>query len=361
MANQQQLLVFAGSYAERENSGVYVYRLNEETLELDLLDEVSGLKNPTFLNVDASSGYLYSIAEGTSAEGGKTGEAVAFLFDAAQGKLTRVNENTTTASPTCHIQRDPLDRYLIVVSYHGGMVGLMEIEEGGRIGRQLDVQQHEGHSVHKRQDCPHPHSTFFSPDGRYLFVQDLGLDIIRTYTLDRENNKLVPHRDNRIHAGAGPRHLTFHPNGQFAFVINELDSTISSLRFDADTGALNEIGSVSTLPDGFDGENTCAEVVISKDGRFLYGSNRGHDSLVVFAVDGDTGALSPIQHVTSGGGHPRHFALAPSGRLIVAANKDTNNIALFRVDPESGRLEYTGRSTEVSQPVCVQPVYVPVS
>lgn len=354
----QQLLVFVGSYAERENSSVYAYRFNEETLQLDLLSEVSGLKNPTFLNVDPAGGILYAISEGTSPVGGKTGEAVSFRFDPQQGTLTKLNENTTTAAPTCHIQRDPQDRYLIVVSYHGGMAGLMEIESDGRIGSLLDVQQHEGHSVKERQDRPHPHSTFFSPDGRYLYVQDLGLDIIRTYTIDRENHKLVPHRDNKIHPGAGPRHLAFHPNGQFAYVINELDCTISTLRYDADTGALNEVAAVSTLPDSFDGENTCAEVTVSKDGRFLYGSNRGHDSLVVFAIHPESGELSLVQHVPTEGGHPRHFALTPSGRFIITANRDTNNIAVFRVDPESGQLEFTGRSAEVSQPVCVIPVQV---
>ncbi|CDN44999.1 lactonase family protein [Paenibacillus sp. P22] len=348
------LYVFVGSYAEPDGSGLYAYRWNEDELSLDLLAEADGLKNPTFLNIDPAGRFVYAISEGKSPEGGKTGAAVSFRFDPLDNSLERLSEAATTDGPTCHIQRDPDSRHLVVVSYHGGMVGLMELDADGKIGPRLDQQQHEGHSVNEeRQDRPHPHSSQFSPDGRYVFVQDLGLDLIRTYAV--EEGALKPVRDNDIHAGAGPRHLAFHPDGHIAYVINEVDSTVSVLEYDAETGGLTELHYLPTLPEGYEGENTCAEIAVSSDGRFVYGSNRGHDSIVVYEGSDEGRRLKPVQHIHTEGEHPRHFALTPDGNWLFAANKDTNNIALFRVDRQSGKLQYTDRSFEVSQPVCVMP------
>ncbi|WP_370872468.1 lactonase family protein [Paenibacillus zeirhizosphaerae] len=355
---EQRLLVFAGSYAEPEGSGVYVYSFDENTGELSLLDEFAGLKNPTFLNVNPVTRKLYAIGETVSASDEKVGEAAAFDIDPATGTLALLNR-TQTVAPTCHIQRNAEGNRLTVPSYHGGMVGLLSIGADGKIGELLDVVQHEGNSVHpERQDRPHPHSTFYSPDGKLLFVQDLGLDRIRAYSLAGDKFKL--HSEAATHPGAGPRHLAFHPNGKFAFVINEVDSTVTSFAYDAVAGTLTEIESVPTLPEGFEGENTTAEIVVSEDGAYVYGSNRGHDSIVVYAVDVNTGKLSLVEHVPVQGEHPRHFALTPGGKYLIAANRDTNNIVTFRVDKASGRLEYTGLSLSVSKPVCVQPFYFEV-
>lgn len=356
--SEQRLLVFAGSYAEAEGSGVYVYSFDENTGELSLLDEFAGLKNPTFLNVNPAARKLYAIGETVSSSGEKVGEAAAFDIDPAAGTIKLLNR-TQTVGPTCHIQRNPAGDRLTVPSYHGGMIGLLSIEEDGKIGELLDVVQHEGKSVHpERQDRPHPHSTFYSPDGKLLFVQDLGLDRIRAYSLDGDKFKL--HSETATHPGAGPRHLAFHPNGKFAFVINEVDSTVTSFAYDAGAGTLTEIATVPTLPEGFEGENTTAEIVVSEDGAYVYGSNRGHDSIVVYAVDVNTGKLSLVEHVPVQGQHPRHFALTPGGKYLIAANRDTNNIVTFRVDKASGRLEYTGLSVSVSKPVCVEPFYFEV-
>ncbi|MCA0758006.1 lactonase family protein [Paenibacillus sp. N4] len=356
---QQRLLIFAGSYAEAEDNGVYVYSFDEQTGTLTLTDEFSGLKNPTFLNVDTERSLLYSISETVSPEGKKVGEAAAFAIDAANGKLRLLNRKVTVESTTCHIQRDAASRYLTVTSYHGGMIGLLGIGEDGGVGELLDVRQHEGSSRHpERQDRPHPHSSFYSPDGRYLLVSDLGLDRVVTYSVDEEKLQLVKRSEAVLHPGAGPRHLTFHPNGKFVFVINEVDSTITSFTYDSDNGQLTEVETVSTLPEGLQEENSCAEIAISSDGQFLYGSNRGHDSIVVFAVDGQSGRLTLVQHISTEGGHPRHFALTPNGRYLLAANRDSDNIVTFTVDRESGKLAYTGRQVRVSKPVCLVPVYI---
>lgn len=360
MSENKRLLVIAGSYAETENEGIYAYELNEDTGSLSKLDGISGVKNPTFVNVDAENNKVYAIGEAVSAEGNKMSEAVALSIDPSTGKLALVNRNNSLTAPPCHIQRDPSGRYLILSSYHGGLVGLQSVTDNGEVGVLLDEKKHEGHGANPaRQEKPHVHSAFFSPDGKYLMVQDLGADKIAIYTIDADKNELVLHSETKTHPGAGPRHLAFHPNGQFAFVINEVDSSISSYRYDAEAGTLTEIASLSTLPEGYDGaENTTAEIVVSNDGRFVYGSNRGHDSLVVFAVNAETGHLTHVETVSVEGQHPRHFALTPSGKLLIAANRDTNNIVTFTVDQESGRLKYTGHSTGVSKPVCVKPVYL---
>jgi 6-phosphogluconolactonase len=353
-AGSDRLLVFVGSYAEEEGPGIYLYELNEEKEELSLLDQVSGLKNPTFLNVDAARLKLYSIAEGVSDDGQKTGDVAVFAIEPAEGKLQFIKRSRAVDAPTCHIQRDADNRYLLVASYHGGSIGLVGLQKDGNVGGRLDAVQHEGGSVHARQDRPHPHSVFFSPDQRYLFVPDLGLDRIRAYTIDPEG-KLRFHGDTPTQPGAGPRHLAFHPNGKFAFVINEIDSTINSYQYDANAGTLQWIETVPTLPvDAGPIENTCAEISVSEDGRYLYGSNRGHDSIVVYRIDAETGRLTYVEHVSTEGQHPRHFALMPGGRLLLAANRDTNNLVLFRVDPESGKLTFTGKTVNASKPVCVQ-------
>ncbi|MCQ6562105.1 lactonase family protein [Paenibacillus mendelii] len=355
-AKQKPLFIFTGSYAEPENSGVYVYSFNEENGQLTLLDQVGGLKNPTFLDVDAERKVLYSIGERQTPEGSKTAEAAAFAIDERTGKLSLLNREHTVPAPTCHIQRDIRNPLLVVSSYHGGMIGLVALREDGQVGELLDTKQHEGHSVHPNQDRPHPHSAFFSPNGRFVFIQDLGIDRIRSYSIDAQRGVLTLHGEATEKPGAGPRHLAFHPEGAYAFVINELNSSITSYSYDAEQGQLTAIETVPTLPEDYNGDNSCAEINVSEDGRFVYGSNRGHDSIVVYAFNSITGKLSLVEHVSVEGSHPRNFALTPGGQYLIAANRDTNNIVTFRVDQESGKLHYTGNHVEVSKPVCVRPV-----
>lgn len=356
--NHDKLFVFVGSYAESENSGVYTYSL-EEGGQLILQDEIAGFKNPTFLNVDPKQHKIYVISETKSMDGAKMGEISTLIVDPVTGEMKLNNRKNSVQSSTCHIQRDSDTQSLIVTSYHGGMIGLHAIEKDGSAGELVDVMQHEGHSVDpKNQDRPHPHSSFFSPDGKFLFVQDLGLDIIQAYSIDPDKHQLIKKGTTHLHPGAGPRHLTFHPDGSYAFVINELNSTITSFAYDAEKGELTEQETVPTLPSDYTGENGCAEIAISQDGKYVYGSNRGHDSIVVYAFDKVAGKLSYVEHVSVEGEHPRHFAITPQGDYLIVANRDTNNLTTFRVDQASGRLQYTGISVTVSKPVCVQPYYL---
>ncbi|MGZ9584884.1 lactonase family protein [Paenibacillus marinisediminis] len=355
MASQEQrMLVFVGSYADASSDGVYVYEFNEERGELKQLHSVAGLKNPTFLNVDESRRILYAIGETAAEDGSKTSDAISYAIQPTDGTLTEMNRAYALNGPACHIQRSSDNRYLTLTSYHKGSVSLVSLTEEGNVGELLDIQQHDGSSVNRAGDIkPHPHSSFYSPDERYLFVCDLGLDLIRAYKVDQAAGKLVHHGDTVLQPGSGPRHMVFHPNGKFAYVINELDSTFTAFEYDADNGTLNAIETVSTLPEGENVNNSCAEVTISADGNYLYGSNRGHDSIVVYAVDSNTGKLSLVEHVSTQGEHPRHFSILPGGRYLIAANRDTNNMTVFKVDPASGKLAYTGHSVEVSKPVCV--------
>lgn len=351
-----RLMLFIGSYAEAEGPGVYVYELQADTGELRQLDQVSGLKNPTFLNVDEQNHRLYTLTEAT-VNGSKGGAAASFQIDTSTGKLRELNREVNLESTTCHINRDEDNKYLVVSSYHGGTVGLVALNADGTIGEIVDTKQHTGHGADpERQDKPHVHSAFFSPDGRFLFVSDLGIDIVRAYTINRTNHTLEFHADTHLPPGSGPRHLAFHPGGKYAYVINEVNSTIAAFSYDQEAGKLAALEVVPTLPEDFRGENTTAEIAVSQDGRYLYGSNRGHDSIVVYSINQDSGRLTYVEHVSTEGGHPRHFALTPDGSLLIAANRDSNNLAVFRVNKETGQLSFTGQTAEVSKPVCVKPV-----
>ncbi|GAA3402924.1 lactonase family protein [Paenibacillus hodogayensis] len=352
--SQGYMLVFVGSYAEAANDGVYVYRMDKESGALTPLDRAAGLQNPTFLSLDADRLRLHAIAE-RFVDGQRQGAAVSFAIDPVSGKLTELSRSGTVNTTTCHIQRDGTNCYFAVASYSGGQVGLLASGENGTVGELLDAKRHEGSSVDpERQDRPHPHSVFFSPDNRFAFVPDLGMDRIRGYRLLADEGRLEFHGDTSVPPGAGPRHLAFHPSGRFVYVINELDSTVASFRYEAEEGILQPLEVVSTLPEGFAGESACAEVQVSPDGNYLYGSNRGHDSIVVYAIDAGTGKLRTVEHVSTRGGHPRHFSLSLEGDFLLAANRDSDNVVVFKVDKATGRLEYTGVTVEASKPVCVK-------
>lgn len=353
LASGERTLVFTGAYADSGDKGIGVYGFDQQSGEMKLLFQQSGIKNPTFLNVDSDRKRLYAIGE-MQENGQKRAEIITFAIDPSTGSLEELSRTHASSSSTCHIQRDPEDRYLIVTSYHGGLVDLVSLNEEGVADKLLDEQSHERHKASSEQH-PRAHSAFFSPDGRYIYVQDLGLDKIITYRLKKEEQKLEFCGETQLEAGAGPRHLAFHPGGHFAYVINELNSTVTVLRYHAADGRLEKIQTLSTLPGNFSGESYCAEIAVSEDGRTVYGSNRGHDSLAVFSVDEESGKLTPIQHISTEGGHPRHFSLMPGGRFLVAANRDGDNLVLYRVNVENGTLEFTGKTYSQSKPVCVKP------
>ncbi|MFK7696269.1 lactonase family protein [Paenibacillus sp. HJGM_3] len=345
---------YIGSYAEAEDPSVYACAFDAETGRLTLLQQTSGLINPTFLAIDPVRRTLLAIAEDRGPAGERLGAAVAYAIDERTGELTFRNRQATVAASTCHIMLDHSRRSFAVASYSGSRIGLSRMEDDGSAGPATDTHMHEGSGIRPQQDKPHPHSVFFDPANRFALVPDLGIDRIVVYRLDLEQLKLVPHGETAVAAGAGPRHFVFHPTAPYGYVINELNSTVTAFVYDGDLGRLTEIESVTTLPSGYEGNNATADIHISPDGRFLYGSNRGHDSIVVYAIDAATGRLSLIEHVSSGGGHPRNFGLSPDGRFLLAANRDSDNVVTFARDAATGKLQPTGDELRVSKPVCVK-------
>ncbi|WP_258525817.1 lactonase family protein [Paenibacillus sp. YN15] len=351
-SSNKRIFAFIGSYAEAEEDGVYVCLFHPEHGELTVTDRIQSLKNPTFLDVDPEKRILYVLSEGQT--GGRSGVAAAFSIDPEKGKLTGLNRERTVDSPICHIQLDKSRRCLFTASYHGGLVGVNAVLEDGRIGPSAQVIAHTGSSILPAQTQARAHSVFVDPDNRFAVVCDLGMDKIVSYRIDPEGPSLTEAASVELPPGSGPRHFAFHPKLAMGYSINELSSTITVFRYDRTSGVLTPVQTVSTLPGDFTGESATADIHISGDGRFLYGSNRGHDSIAVFAVSLADGTLTPVEYIPTQGGHPRNFALSLDDRLLLAANRDGNNIVVFNRDGETGRLSANGRSLTLPKPVCIK-------
>jgi len=350
------LLIFIGTYTPKDGASRGIY-----TITLDPVHGVLGAPrlaaetpNPTFLAWHPDGRTLYALGQGPGPDGSTSGGAVAYRFDAATGGLTPLNARGTDGGGTTHLAADATGRMLVTVSYGGGQVASFPLAADGSIGPRASWITPAGTlgPNTRRQDKPHPHSVTLSPDNRFAYVCDLGLDRIFRYRLEPATGTLVPAGETATAPGAGPRHSKFSADGRFFYVINELDGTVATYAVDAE-GGLTARQVLSTLPDGFTGANTTAEIRISPDGRFVYGSNRGHDSLAAFARDPAAGTLTRVEIVPSGGGHPRNFNLSPDGRWLLCANRDSDNVVVFRVDPASGRLTPTGSIATVPQAVCV--------
>lgn len=348
-----QLLCFIGSYAEADSEGLHVCSFDPKSGMLERLHSVSGLHNPTFLAIDEHHSRLYAIEEASGSQGERLGAVSVFNIDQGHGSLQLIHSASTIPAPTCHIELDQTNQCVIVSSYHGGMVGVTQIGTDGHLSEETHIQQHEGKSVLPVQDRPRAHSANIDHNNRFVIVCDLGLDRLFTYRLDAETGKLSYASDVRVAPGAGPRHFTFHPTLPRGYVINELDSTVTVFDYDDQTGKLDALQTISTLPESYTGDNACADIHISPDGKFLYGSNRGHDSIVVYSIN-DSGHLTLVDHTSTQGGHPRNFALSPDGAYLLAANRDGNNIVVFSRNEQTGKLTPTGHQLELSKPVCVK-------
>ena len=349
------MFVYVGTYTVRGSKGIYQYRMDASSGALELVSSSSGLENPTFLAIEPRRRYLYAVSE--MLDDRPEGAVSAFSIAPETGGLTYLNQQSTRGTGPCHVTVDKTGKFALGVNYSGGSVFVLPIRQDGSLGQATDFIQHEGSSVNaERQEGPHAHSVTLDATNCYAFAADLGLDKIIIYKFDSVEGKLAPNQQPwaRVRAGAGPRHFAFHPNGRHAYVINELDSTLTAFAYDQMKGTLTEAETVSTLPGDFHGTKSCADVHVSPSGRFLYGSNRGHDSIVVFAIDDETGRLTYVDHEPSGGETPRNFVIDPTGTLLLAANQDTDSIVTFRIDQETGKLNPTGHVVEVPAPVCLK-------
>ncbi len=351
------MLVYVGTYTRTESKGIYVYRMDEATGELSYLSHATGIENPTFLAIHPNSRYLYAVSEVPEYAGRSSGAIMAYYIEEGTGGLTYINERPTGGPGPCHVAVDATGRFALVANYLGGSVCVLPIGDNGSLGKATDFVQHEGSSVDpRRQGEPHAHSVNIDDSNKYVFVADLGTDKVVTYLLDAEKGKLTPNDVSftKLHDGAGPRHLAFHPNGKSAYLINELDSTITAFALDSDRGALDEIQTLPTLPEDFSGTSHCADIHVSPSGSFLYGSNRGHDSIAIYSIDGGSGKLTFLGHEPTGGRTPRNFAIDPTGAFLLAANQDSGSIVTFRIDGDTGLLSATGASAAVPMPVCLK-------
>ncbi len=351
-----QYFVYVGTYTKEKSKGIYAYRFNPAKDQLTSIGLVAETTNPSFLAVHPNRRFLYAVSEMANYEGRNSGAVSAFAIDPKTGKLSFLNKVSSRGGGPAFVTVDKTGKDVLVANYGGGSVAALPVLEDGRLGEASAFVQHAGSSVNaKRQQGPHAHSINVSPDNRFALVADLGLDQVLVYSFDPTKGSLAPNPPiAKMNPGAGPRHLAFHPSGRFVYVINEMQSSVTAFAYDAARGALRELQTLSTLPKDFAGENTTAEVQAHPTGKFLYGSNRGHDSIAVFAIDAAKGTLTPVEYVPTQGKTPRNFGIDPTGSYLFAANQNSDNVVVFRIDPKTGRLTPTGHVLEVGSPVCVK-------
>jgi len=352
-AAKGQYLVYVGTYTTKtESKGISAYEFDSATGKLTPKGVAAETPDPSWVAVHPSGKFLYA-----ANEAGKASAVSAFAVDAKKGKLTLLNQIPSLGEDPCYLSFDKTGKYLLVANYSSGTIAVFPILADGRLGEHTALVQDQGATGanKERQEAPHAHWTETSPDNRFALVADLGLDEMLVYKFDAASGTLAPNEPAfaRLKAGSGPRHAVFYPNGKFVFAVSELSSTATSFAYDMKKGTLKEIGTASTLPPGFSGRNDVAEAAVHPNGKFLYVSNRGNDSIAILSIDPGNRSLAPAGGIPTGGKEPRHFAIDPSGKYLLAENQLSNNVVVFKIDPVTGGLTATGQIVEVPSPVCI--------
>jgi 6-phosphogluconolactonase len=343
--------VYVGTYTKGDSRGIYRVRLNGTTGQLTAKALSAPSENPAFLALHPSGKYLYAVNEI-----GPVGKVSAFSISPDSGALTFLNDASAQGDGTCHLTVDKTGRHVLAANYGGGSVAVLPILADGRLKESSDFVQHKGSSVNpRRQKGPHAHGIYVDEANRHVYVPDLGLDQVVIYKFNAASGKLTPTDPAAVKPGSGPRHFALHPKADFAYVINEMTCTVTAFYRDAKSGALTESQTISTLPEGVTvlPAFSTAELEMHPTGKFLYGSNRGHDSIVVYGVDAKTGQLTLAQHIPTGGKTPRNFAVSPDGKWLIAANQSSGNLVVFKIDAKTGKLSETGNTAEVPNPVSI--------
>jgi 6-phosphogluconolactonase len=357
----EKMWVFIGTYTGGRSKGIYRFELDLASGKLTPRGLAAEANNPSFLAIHPSQRYLYAVSEVAEVGGKKTGAVSAFALDPKTAELTALNQQPSGGAGPCHLIVDREGKHVLVANYSGGSVSVLPIQADGRLGEATAFVQHEGSGANKdRQEGPHAHSINLDAANRFAAVADLGLDKVLVYKYDAAKGALTPN-DPPAYVGApgsGPRHFAFHPNGRNAYVINELASTITALSYDAEHGVLKGLQTLSTLPKEVKGNST-AEVQVHPSGKFVYGSNRGHNSIAIFSVDPKTGELKAVGHQTENIKTPRNFGIDPTGTFLVVANQDSGSLVVFRIDQTTGELSPVGGPVEVGTPVCVKMIPMP--
>ncbi len=358
-----QYLAFIGTYtAKTDSKGIYSFRFDTATGQLTSIGLAAPAQDPSFLTISANEKYLYAVNELSTFDGKSSGAVTSYSIDHKSGKLTELNQLPTGGADPCYVSLDRTGKFLLVANYTGGSVATFPVAPDGRLGPASAFIQHTGSGPNKeRQEAPHAHYIEASSDNRFVFVVDLGLDEVVIYRFNSATGALTPSDPPfaKLDPGAGPRHLAFSPNRKFAYVLSEVKSTVTTFAFNPKTAAFTTLQTLSTLPKDFTAPNDTAEIVVHPSGKFLYASNRGRDSIAVFAIDPAKGTLTPAGDFPTQGKTPRNFALDPTGNFLLAANQESNNIVVFRINLSTGALTPTGQPAPVPAPVDI--VFTPAN
>jgi 6-phosphogluconolactonase len=358
LSAQSSYFVYVASQTPDATKGIYAYRFSPANGRLTSIGRVAELVEASFLATDPHHRVLYVASEAGEKEGAN-GFLSSYVIDPRSGALKLLNKAEMGGGP-CHLSVDETGKILFAANYGNGTVASFALNADGSIGKQTGFDQHTGKGPDaERQEGPHAHAVVLSPDNRFLFVPDLGADQIKIYRVDSAKATFAPNNPSfaSVKPGLGPRHLAFAPGGKFAYVICEMGSSVVAFAYDPVKGSLTPLETISTLPADFKGIDNSSEIGISPSGRFLYASNRGHDSITVFAIDPGKGTLTKLLVVPTQGKIPRNFALDPTGKYLVAANQKSNQMVIFAVDQTTGLLKPTGQVLDIEEPVCV--LFVP--
>jgi len=353
----EKFYVYFGTYTGATSRGIYVARFDSATGKLSAPELAAEMTNPSFLAVSPDKRHLYAVSEVDRAQGKPAGVVKAFAREARTGKLTALNQQTSGGTGPCHLTVDATGKCVLVANYGSGSVAAFPIRADGSLGEAARVMQHSGSSVNRdRQAGPHAHCVIPTPDNRFALACDLGLDQVLAYRLDAAEAKLAPNNPPfaTVAPGSGPRHLTVSPDGKFVYVINEMALTVTGFTFDASTAALHDVQTISTLPAGYAAtpRDSGGEIALSANGKFLYTSNRGHDSITLFSVEPKSGALAFAQNVSTEGKVPRHFAIDPTGHWLLAENQNSDSVVVFAIAATTGQLKPTGQIINIGSPIC---------
>jgi 6-phosphogluconolactonase len=349
--------IYVGTYNEDGQPGIFVYEFDRKNGSMSLVQEVGGMGSPSYLEIHPSGNYLYSVNRSSVTPDKKWGSVSSYKIDPEKGTLSHLNDQPSQGSESCHISIDSKGRLVFVSNYSTGNLSVFPVLEDGSLEACSDIEQHTGSSINQqRQKSPHVHQSIVSPDNSFLYVSDLGIDLVKAYSIDYNKNSVtgIPASDGLVDKGSGPRHSTIEKNQKFAYVINELASTVTAFKIEAGNGRLVPIQTISTIPEDFKEVNYCADIHIDPSGKYLYGSNRGHNSLAIFKIDRDTGKLETKGFQSTSGEWPRNFLIDPKGEFVFVANQNTNNIVIFRRNADSGELSKIEKEIIVPKPVCLK-------
>lgn len=348
MKDNKEFIGYVGTYTKENSEGIYKFTLDTEAKKISNVTLAAKLDNPTYVTINRNNEYLYSVVKE-----GESGGVAAYSINSKTGELTEENRQVVEGASPCHVSVDSGNHTVVTANYHKGTIESFEVNEDGTINPATSIMAHEGSGPNKeRQEKPHAHYAGYTPDEKYVVGVDLGIDKIITYEI--KDSVLTEVNRLSVNPGSGPRHITFHPNGKYAYVMTELSSEVIVLTYNPAEGSFTELQYISTVPEEFDENNQGSAIHISSDGRFVYAGNRGHNSITVFSVDKNSGKLTFVEHTSTEGNWPRDFVLDPTEKFLVATNEKSHNLVLFSRNESTGKLTLLQSDVAVPEPVCVK-------